>query len=100
MTTQQTNEGRGRERRRSVVILGATSTVAREIARRCAADGFDLVLAAVEEDQLEEIARDIFGRSRGTDKDVGAVESTDGPVQNRPLTPINVGPLWQRPMQP
>jgi decaprenylphospho-beta-D-erythro-pentofuranosid-2-ulose 2-reductase len=52
-----------RPTKRSVVILGATSTVAREIARRCAADGFDLVLAAVEEDQLDEIAQDLRVRS-------------------------------------
>lgn len=46
-------------RRRSVAILGATSTVARVIARRCAADGFDLVLAALETDELDQIAADI-----------------------------------------
>ena len=51
------------KRRRSVAILGATSTVARMIARNCARDGFDLILAAIEEDQLEEIAADIRVRS-------------------------------------
>lgn len=45
--------------RRSVVILGATSSVARVIARKCAADGYDVVLAAMKEDQLDEIAQDI-----------------------------------------
>jgi decaprenylphospho-beta-D-erythro-pentofuranosid-2-ulose 2-reductase len=48
---------------RSVVLIGATSTVARCIARECARDGYDLVLAAIEYDELEEIATDIRARS-------------------------------------
>ncbi len=48
---------------RSVVIIGATSTVAQYIARECARDGYDLVLAAIEQDELEEIATDIRARS-------------------------------------
>ncbi len=57
MTTPQ------KKNRRSVVIVGATSTVAREIARLCAADGFDLILAAIEEEELAALARDIRVRS-------------------------------------
>jgi len=45
-----------------IVILGATSTVARYIARECARDGYDLVLAAIEHDELEEVATDIRAR--------------------------------------
>ena len=52
-----------RKSRRSVVILGATSTVARVIARECAKDGYDLVLAAIEADELEDVAADICARA-------------------------------------
>ena len=52
-----------RKPRRSVVILGATSTVARVIARECARDGYDLVLGAIEADELQEVAADIRARA-------------------------------------
>ncbi|MFC1619538.1 chondroitinase-B domain-containing protein [Candidatus Neomarinimicrobiota bacterium] len=37
---------------------------------------------------------DMDGQSRETAKDIGADESSDQPITNRPLTPEDVGPYW------
>ena len=46
------------------------------------------------------IGHDILGRERKGAKDAGALELTEGTVLNRPLTAVDVGPRWMRPMQP
>jgi len=47
---------------KSVAILGSTSGVGREIAKECARDGFDLILAARDDSENERVAADLRTR--------------------------------------
>ena len=54
---------RGRHRGETVLITGASSGIARELARQFAGDGADLVLIARNEDRLRELAGELTAES-------------------------------------
>jgi decaprenylphospho-beta-D-erythro-pentofuranosid-2-ulose 2-reductase len=56
--------GESRGSRRSVLVLGATSAIARAVAEELGRDGFDLVLAGRDAEELETLARDLRLRSQ------------------------------------
>src|SRR5438105_3810838 len=58
------------------LITGASSGIGAELAKLCAADGYDLILIARREDLLQELARDLMWR-HGIDARVVAADIAD-----------------------